>query len=151
MSGDIQERLLALVSRAGLLLGRGTGDDAFLRASRVAGMKLGARLAVLSGCQSAGATTLDGEGAIGLAGAFLCAGTSSVVATLWPVEDRVAQRFADAFYAQLAAGRTVAAAVSGAQRELRARPETADVRDWAAFVASGEADTRVKLAPRNAR
>lgn len=137
--------------RSGMLLGRGAGDDAFLRASRVAGMKLGARLAVLSGCQSAGATTLEGEGAIGLAGAFLCAGTSSVVATLWPVEDQVAQRFADAFYAQLAAGRTVAAAVSGAQRELRSRPETADVRDWAAFVASGEAETRVKLAPRNAR
>jgi tetratricopeptide (TPR) repeat protein len=137
--------------RSGMLLGRGAGDDAFLRASRVAGMRLGARLAVLSGCQSAGATTLSGEGAIGLAGAFLCAGTSSVVATLWPVEDRVAQRFTEAFYAQLAAGRTVAAAVSGAQRELRARPETADVRDWAAFVASGEAGTRVRLAPRNAR
>ena len=137
--------------RSGMLLGRGTGDEAFLRASRVAGMKLGARLAVLSGCQSAGATTLEGEGAIGLAGAFLCAGTSSVVATLWPVEDQVAQRFTDAFYSQLAAGRTVAAAVSGAQRELRSRPETANVRDWAAFVASGEAETRVKLNPRTAR
>lgn len=137
--------------RSGMLLGRGAGDDAFLRASRVAGMKLGARLAVLSGCQSAGATTLDGEGAVGLAGAFLCAGTSSVVATLWPVEDQVARKFTDAFYAQLAAGRTVGAAVSGAQRELRARPETANVRDWAAFAASGEAETRVKLAPRTTR
>lgn len=136
--------------RSGLLIGRGNGDEAFLRASRVAGMKLGARLAVLSGCQSAGAT-LPGEGAVGLAGAFLCAGASSVVATLWPVEDRVAERFTDAFYAHLAQGRTVAAAVRDAQRDLRAHAETAPVRDWAAFVASGEADTRIALARTGAR
>jgi len=136
--------------RSGLLIGRGNGDEAFLRASRVAGMKLGARLAVLSGCQSAGAT-LPGEGAVGLAGAFLCAGTSSVVATLWPVEDRVAERFTEAFYAHLAQGRTVAAAVRDAQRDLRSHAETSPVRDWAAFVASGEADTRIALARSSAR
>jgi hypothetical protein len=135
--------------RSGFLLGSGTGDDAYLRASGIAGMKLRADLAVLSGCQSAGATTLAGEGAVGLASAFLCSGTRSVVATLWPVEDRVAQRFMGEFYAALAGGRTVAGAVSEAQRALRARPETANPRDWAAFVAAGEGSTHVRLTRRD--
>jgi CHAT domain-containing protein len=131
--------------RSGFLLGKGRGDDAYLRASTVAGMKLEAQLAVLSGCRSAGASTLAGEGALGLASAFLCSGASSVVATLWPVEDRVAERFMAEFYGALAGGRTVAGAVAEAQRRLRGRSETADVRDWAAFVASGEGAARIKL------
>ncbi len=134
--------------RSGFLLGRGAGDGAYLRASRIAGMKLRARLAVLSGCQSAGATTLSGEGALGLAGAFLCSGTSSVVATLWPVEDRVAERFMAEFYAALARGATVAGAVGEAQGRLRARRETAQVRNWAAFAASGEGGVRVPVGRR---
>jgi tetratricopeptide (TPR) repeat protein len=131
--------------RSGFLLGKGTGDDAYLRASGIAQMRLKARLAVLSGCQSAGVTTLSGEGALGLASAFLCSGTASVVATLWPVEDRVAQQFMSEFYNALARGSSVAAAVRTSQRALRARPETANPRDWAAFVASGEAGTKVQL------
>jgi CHAT domain-containing protein/tetratricopeptide (TPR) repeat protein len=136
--------------QSGFLLGRGAGDDAYLRASRIAGMRLRARLAVLSGCQSAGASTLAGEGALGLASAFLCSGARSVVATLWPVEDRVAERFMAQFYASLSRGRTVAAAVADGQRALRARSDTAQARDWAAFVAAGEGATRVPLARRGA-
>src|SRR5439155_9508849 len=113
-------------------------------------MKLRADLAVLSGCQSAGATTLAGEGALGLASAFLCSGTRSVVATLWPIEDRVAQRFMTEFYAAIARGRTVAGAVGEAQRALRGRSDTANARDWAAFVAAGAGDTHVRLARRDA-
>jgi tetratricopeptide (TPR) repeat protein len=134
--------------RAGFLLGTGGGDDAYLRASRIAEMRLRADLAVLSGCQSAGTATLAGEGALGLASAFLCSGTRSVVATLWPVEDRVAERFMAEFYAALARGRSVAGAVVESQRALRARSETASARDWAAFIAAGEGGTRVRLARR---
>ena len=98
--------------RSGFLLGKGTGDEAYLRAASVARMKLNARLAVLSGCQSAGADALAGEGAIGLSAGFLCAGTTTVIATLWPVEDRTAERYMAAFYAALAEGRTAAGLVT---------------------------------------
>jgi len=134
--------------RSGFLLGAGTGDDAYLRASRIAEMKLRAHLAVLSGCQSAGTTTLAGEGALGLASAFLCSGTLTVVATLWPVEDQVAQQFMTDFYAALATGRTVAGAVVESQRAMRTRAATSNTRDWAAFVAVGEGSTRIRLARR---
>lgn len=136
--------------RSGFLLGGGDRDDAYLRASDVAGMRLRARLAVLSGCASAGATTLAGEGALGLSSAFLCAGITSVVATLWPVEDRAAERFVTAFYAAIAGGRTVAAAAREARAALRAAPATANPRDWAAFVVVGEPGTRLPLRRRQA-
>ncbi len=134
--------------RSGFLLGRGTGDDAYLRASTVARMKLKARLAVLSGCQSAGAVAMAGEGALGLTAGFLCAGTTSVVATLWPVEDRTAELYMSAFYSSLATGQDVAAASRAARAALRARPETAHPRAWAAFVLVGEPGTRLPLTPR---
>lgn len=136
--------------RSGFLLGRGAGDDAYLRASTVARMKLKARLAVLSGCQSAGATALAGEGALGLTAGFLCAGTTTVIATLWPVEDKTAEQYMVAFYGALADGRSAAAATRTAREYLRARPETAHVRDWGAFVLVGEPGTRLALVPRRA-
>lgn len=134
--------------RSGFLLGRGDGEDAYLRASTVARMRLHSRLAVLSGCQSAGATALAGEGALGLSSGFLCAGTSTVVATLWPVEDRVAERFMSSFYAALSRGVTAAAAAREARLALQARPGTANPRDWAAFVVVGEPGTRLPLRAR---
>jgi len=134
--------------RSGFLLGKGAGNDAYLRASNVARLRLNARLAVLSGCQSAGATALAGEGALGLSSAFLSAGTRTVVATLWPVEDRVAERWMAAFYGALAAGRPVATAAREAGAALRAHPATANPRDWAAFVVLGEPGTIFPLRPR---
>jgi CHAT domain-containing protein len=132
--------------RSGFLLGAGTGDEAYLRASSVARLKLKARLAVLSGCQSAGATALAGEGAIGLSSGFLSAGTTTVVATLWPVEDRIAERYMAAFYASLAQGRAVAAAAREARATLRG--EAGNPRDWAAFVVLGEPSTVFPLKAR---
>jgi CHAT domain-containing protein len=134
--------------RSGLLLGSGTGDGAYFRASNVARLKLRARLVVLSGCQSAGATAVAGEGAIGLSTGFLSAGTRTVVATLWPVADRDAERYMSAFYDGLAGGRTVAAAALGARSALRAQAGTANPRSWAAFVVLGEPGTTFPLARR---
>jgi CHAT domain-containing protein len=130
----------------GFLLGKGTGDDAYLRASSVARLKLKARLAVLSGCQSAGATALAGEGALGLSSGFLSAGTTTVIATLWPVEDRTAERYMAAFYAALADGRPVAAAARSAGTLVRA--QAPNPRDWAAFVVLGEPSTIFPLKAR---
>lgn len=61
-----------------------------------------ARLAYLSACESAinAATHLIDE-AIHLAAAFQLAGFRRVVGTLWEIEDTIALRIADAFYAHL--------------------------------------------------
>ena len=134
--------------RSGFLLGKGEGDDAYLRASTVARLRLKARLAVLSGCQSAGATALAGEGVLGLSSGFLCAGTKTVVATLWPVEDKTAERYMTAFYAALATGKSASAAAREAGIALRSDSETANPRCWAAFVVLGEPGTIFPLKAR---
>lgn len=126
------------------------GPETRLEASRVAGLALEADLAVLSACESAGGRIISGEGVLGLSAGFLSAGVPSVVATLWPVRDRVAERFVDSFYDELSRGATAASALRAAQADLRARSTTRLPYDWAGFVLLGEGDTRVPLTRRPA-
>ena len=121
--------------RSGVLLGSGSDDAAYLRASDIATRHLGARLVVLSGCTSAAARSLPGEGPQGLASAFLCAGANTVVATLWQVRDDVAADFAKRLHAGLARGMPAAQAVREAQLGMRAAGRGAG--DWGAFVVWG--------------
>lgn len=91
------------------------------------------RLAVLASCAS-GVTTLP-EFWGSLAAAFLAAGSRSVVASMWAVDDRIAGELLDQFYAH---GGAVAPsrALAAAQRALARRyPASA----WAAFVIIGAA------------
>jgi hypothetical protein len=110
---------------------------------------VGARLVVLSSCESAGGRARVGEGVAGLTTAFLVAGAPSVVATLWPVDDRVTVHLMDRFYAGLAAGKGASDALQAAQEELRAQAETAHPFYWAGFVLVGEPDTAFPLRARS--
>jgi hypothetical protein len=75
---------------------------------------------------------------LGLTSAFISAGVPVVVASLWPVDDAATARLMKAFYEQLGAGQTVAAALRLAQAQLRRRPETAHPFYWAGFVVIGD-------------
>lgn len=119
-----------------------------LRAGDVANLALDARLAVLTGCTSAGAAILDGEGMLGLASGFLSAGVPAVLATLWSVDDQHAARFCQRFYRELAAGRTAAAALSRTQAWIRAQRTTSHPFHWAGYVLVGEGSQRVPLVSR---
>ena len=74
-----------------------TGDS-MLTASAIASHRIGRPLVVLSSCESGGGRARSGEGVAGLATAFLVAGSPTVVATLWPVDDRVTARLIERFY-----------------------------------------------------
>jgi tetratricopeptide (TPR) repeat protein len=131
--------------RSGVLLAPRAPGERYLRAARIAESPLAARLAVLSGCESAGGRVLSGEGVQGLTAAFLSAGVPAVVASLWPVEDRATERLMKEFYGRLARGERVAAALAGAQRALRDRGATADPFFWAGFVLVGDPGVLVPL------
>ncbi len=120
----------------------GTGP---LSARTIAGLDLHARLVVLSACKSAAGRILNGEGVIGLTTAFLSAGVPTVLATLWPVDDRVTADFMRDFYSELAKGHPAADALRRAQMAVRARPETAHPFYWAGFVLVGDGSARVAL------
>jgi CHAT domain-containing protein/tetratricopeptide (TPR) repeat protein len=119
-----------------------------LTATDVLDTKLRARLCFLSGCESARGKTLPGEGVQGMAGAFLAAGVGSVVATLWPVDDRVTRELVQEFYRGIERGETAGAALARAQRSIRAASATSAPFYWAGFVLVGEPETRIPLTRR---
>jgi CHAT domain-containing protein len=118
------------------------GDDGRLEVHEVFGLRLRARLVVLSACQTAlGAGALadvpPGDDWVGLVQAFLFAGASNVMATLWPVEDRATAELMTRFYVALRAGRSEAEALTEAQQTLLRNPGTAHPFYWAGFTLSG--------------
>jgi CHAT domain-containing protein len=118
------------------------GDDGRLEVHDVFGLRLQARLVVLSACQTAlGAGALAdvpaGDDWVGLVQAFLFAGASNVMATLWPVQDRATADLMTRFYSALAAGRPEAEALAEAQRAMLRNRATAHPFYWAGFTLSG--------------
>jgi CHAT domain-containing protein/Flp pilus assembly protein TadD len=119
-----------------------------LLAAEIASLHLKARLAVLSGCESAGGRVLSGEGVLGLTGAFAAAGVPAVIATLWPVQDRATVRLMKGFYTALGRGQAAAAALREAQQAMRDDPQTHHPFYWAGFVLVGDGSVRVDLRER---
>jgi len=118
------------------------GDDGRLEVHEVFGLQLRARLVVLSACQTAlGAGALAdvpaGDDWVGLVQAFLFAGASNVMATLWPVQDLAAADMMTRFYTALAAGQPEAEALAVAQRATLRNPATAHPFYWAGYTLSG--------------
>lgn len=62
---------------------------------------LRADLVTISACYGAGEKTYSGEGLVGLAWAFMRAGSHQVVAALWDVDDSVMPQLMDDFYSEL--------------------------------------------------
>jgi len=119
-----------------------SGNDGRLEVHEVFGLQLRARLVVLSACQTAlGAGALAdvpaGDDWVGLVQAFLFAGASNVMATLWPVQDLAAADVMTRFYTALAAGQPEAEALALAQRATLRNPATAHPFYWAGYTLSG--------------
>jgi CHAT domain-containing protein len=79
---------------------------------------------------------------VGLVEAFLQAGASNVLASLWPADDRATATLVEEFHKRLAAGRPAVAALAEAQRTLLRDTRTARPFFWAGFVINGSAGNR---------
>jgi CHAT domain-containing protein len=115
------------------------GNDGRLEVHEVHGLQLAGQLVVLSACQTAlgsGAVgdVPPGDDWVGLVQAFLYAGAGSVLASLWPVEDRATAQLMAHFYRRLAAGASEAEALAGAQRAMLGDRATVHPFRWAGFV-----------------
>ncbi len=139
------ESMQLLSGEDSLLVARTFTPDPYLRAHQVAALSLSARLAVLSGCESALGRLSLGEGVIGLGSAFMHAGVPAVIGSLWKIDDRTTVDLMKSFYDGLADGLTVAGALRRAQLEMRARSETAHPFYWAGFVVVGDGRQTVPL------
>ena len=105
---------------------------AFLTPTDLAGTALSARLVVLSACETVGLNRFDFDNRLGFVTALLQQSDALVVASLWPVPDRVTGEFMTEFYRELAATGDVPAALRAAKLRQRRDPGR-DGYGWAAF------------------
>jgi CHAT domain-containing protein len=117
-------------------------DDGRLEVHEVFGLDLNAHLVVLSACQTglgsgALADVPAGDDWVGMVRAFLYAGASNVVATIWPVEDRATAQLMGQFYRYLESGSSVSEAMTFAKRASLSSRDTAHPFYWAGFVLVG--------------
>ncbi len=109
-----------------------------LRAWEIARTRMPFGMAVLAGCETAAGRATTGEGVLGLTSAFLSAGVPVVVSSRWAVDDKVTADLMNHFYAGLARGKNVAAALRGAQLAIRSNPRTSHPFYWAGFAVVGD-------------
>jgi CHAT domain-containing protein len=106
--------------------------DGPLYAHQVLQMDLrGVELVTLSACESGLLRLDESDNLHGMAAAFLRAGASAVVGSMWPVRASVAGTFFAEFYNRLASGRSRLDAFRHAQ--IMTRRSFPQYRDWAAF------------------
>lgn len=116
-------RLLHIASHARLMPSRGLMAhlklwDGDLLLPEIAGLRLKSALVALSACDGAAADALSGEEVLNLSWAFLAAGASSVLASLWHVDDAIVPVIMAAFYDEMRRHGDAALALALAQRSL---------------------------------
>ena len=115
------------------------GEDGSLYTYEIFNMSVSADLVVLSGCETGLGLLSRGEGIVGLSRAFMYAGASSLVVSLWPVGDRSTAGFMAEFYRNLWRGEGKAEALRQAKRMMIRDPLKRDPFFWAPFILLGDA------------
>jgi CHAT domain-containing protein/Tfp pilus assembly protein PilF len=139
---------------SGLELEPDQNDDGMLRVHEILDLRLHADLVTLSACDTAlgsgyFAELPIGDEFVGLNRAFLAAGSASVMATLWPVDDRASVSLMKQFYGHLSESGddgNAASALAFAQRALRRSPQLGHPYYWAAYVVVGQINPEVEVA-----
>jgi CHAT domain-containing protein len=103
------------------------------------------RLVCLSACKTAGGRLYRGEGIVGLTRAFISAGTSSVITSLWDIDDEYTEKLMTEFYGQwMKNNLTKAEALRAAQLKVieelsrDSRFRHPHPHRWAAFTLTGD-------------
>jgi CHAT domain-containing protein len=124
----------------------GQPQNGFITMPDVYGLHAPVDLVVLSACRTGLGKDVKGEGLIGLTRGFMYAGASSVVASLWKVDDEATAELMKHFYANmLQKGMRPAAALRAAQNTLRQNPEWQSPHFWASFTLQGEFKQPIRL------
>lgn len=111
------------------------GSDGELNAREVRDLKLqAAGVVVLAICNGGVYTFGPADEPYGLIPAFLAAGSSNVLGTLWPLDDSFGRQFAARLYGRLASDGPAEAL---RQAALSSISDEELIRNWAAFALTG--------------
>jgi CHAT domain-containing protein len=126
--------------QSGLLLAKDTDNDGYLQLHEIFGINLkNANLVALSACETALSKIYGGDDLVGLARGFIYAGTPSILATLWSVEDRSTALLMQRFYKNWKAkGMSKPEALRQAQLFLKGMTQYRHPFFWAPFIMIGD-------------
>lgn len=130
-----------------IVLSPDTQSDGLLFPAEIVRGRLNMDLTVLAACSTAIGGIEDGRAISSLTGALLSAGSASVLATLWDVDDQYTGFFMQQFYRQLGRGIAPAAALRNTKKTLR-DGSTGGTTPWAAFVLMGDTGVFIDRSPR---
>jgi CHAT domain-containing protein/tetratricopeptide (TPR) repeat protein len=132
-----------------LLNNEGQSEDGFLQLHDIYNLELsGTQLVVLSACRTGLGKEVKGEGLVGLTRGFMYAGSPSVIASLWKVDDRATAELMKHFYQAMFDERLPpAAALRKAQEAMWQQPRYRAPFFWAAFVLQGEYRDPIAMPP----
>jgi len=115
-------------------------QDGFLQMREIYNLKLNSDLVTLSSCQTGLGEFIKGEGIEGINRAFFYAGTSSVLMSLWAVNDQASYQLMERFYFHLRSSESIMSALRKAKLELIDSDTLSHPYYWAGFIVSGKAD-----------
>jgi CHAT domain-containing protein len=118
-----------------LLMNPATGQPSRLSLYEIVGMKIRARLVVLSACETGVGKLQGGDEITGLTRTFLTAGADTVVASLWKVSDESTVMLMREFYRGLKNGLKPGGALRAS--EIAVREKYPHPFYWAPFVVTG--------------
>lgn len=121
-------------------------EDNELHAYELYGLKLKARLVVLSACESGIGPSYKGEGMMSMASAFAYAGSENILMTLWKLNDQASIKLIGNFYKHILRGLSIDEALAEAKLEYLENADelSADPAVWASMVAYGQMGGIVK-------
>ncbi|WCL80742.1 CHAT domain-containing protein [Saprospira sp. CCB-QB6] len=116
-------------------------EDNFLEAWELAQLKVKTNLLVLSACETGAGEYQSGEGLLSLARAFQFAGSSSILASLWQVNDQSTAYIMQRFYLYLQNGASKSMALRQAKLDYLNGIESQSLGHpayWSAFIQMGD-------------
>ena len=123
--------------KSGLYLAKDADNDGLLTVSELYSMNLDADLVTLSACETGLGKIANGDDVVGLTRGFLYAGSRSIVASLWSVDDRATESLMLAFYDNLS---SMSKEEALRQAQINTRAAFPHPYYWAAFQLTGRAD-----------
>lgn len=131
--------------------GGSESEDGVLHFHEIFPLKLRARLAVLSACESGTGQLLEGEGIQSMSSGFAAVGIPTLLMTLWEVSDESGKEIVVEFYKGISKGLPVDRALREAKLSYldKANGHRASPYFWAAYLASGNMEP-IQLASPNA-
>lgn len=122
---------------SGLYLAKDAANDGVLTVGELYSMHLDANLVTLSACETGLGKVANGDDVVGLTRGFLYAGSRSIVASLWSVDDKATSELMKSFYVNLASMDKKEAL---RQAQLETRRNFPHPFYWAAFQLTGRGD-----------